>query len=308
MEALQTSRIQASPRDLFVHLFTNIMLYTAICALLSMLFHFIDIAFPGSKGQPWEAPLDSVRMAVATLVFAFPAYFFAARFLARDLATSPHKLKLRMVRGLFYLTVFLGGLTLIGDLIDFFYYFLCDQLTVPYVLKVLTVLIVIGAVFLYYLNETRQPPEQFLNLARPFAVCAVIAVATCLIAGLAMTGPTMHRRFSEIDAKRLADLKILQSRVLAYWRRNGSLPGDQVGADKGDDLANNRLYQYTKIGEKSFQLCTYFLTVTRGHPEYETFENNWGWEHAAGRCCFSRDMQSYRPGSVDAAERDSPVR
>src|SRR5713226_4586675 len=127
--------LDSPQRDVFLHLFAIIMLYAAVWALLSMFSQFIDISFPGSSSEHGSNPLDSIRWAVATVVFTFPAYFFAARFIVHDLVAYPRKVTLWTVRCPFYLTIFIGGLTLICDLISLLYYFLKDDLTIPYVLK-----------------------------------------------------------------------------------------------------------------------------------------------------------------------------
>ena len=65
-------------------------------------------------------------------------------------------------RQLTYLTLFLAASILIGDLISVVYNFLGGEITIRFLLKVLTVALISGGVFAYYLVELRadeQAPE-----------------------------------------------------------------------------------------------------------------------------------------------------
>ncbi|MGD0073268.1 MAG: DUF5671 domain-containing protein [Candidatus Binataceae bacterium] len=293
--AVKSTPVDIFPRDLFLHLFATIMLYASVWELLSMLFHFCDLAFPDSASEGWGSPQDSIRFAVATLVFAFPAYLWSASFVARDLAADPTKVKIWTVRCPFYLTIFLAGLTLVGDLIDLLYYLLRDEVTAPFILKVLAVLVVTGAVFVYYLNETRLAPDKFLEIARPFAITATIVVAVCVIAGIVVVGPMVHPWFSRADERRIRDLKVLEGRVTAYWKERKELPDNLLSlADPRDsnDPATSGRYEYSRMGAREFELCAQFLTASPGHPEnaYQHYETSWNWEHGSGNCCFRRKI------------------
>jgi Domain of unknown function (DUF5671) len=150
------------PRDVFLHLLAIIALYMGVFELLAMLFSFVELAFAASS-EGWSNPLVSIRFAVATLIIVFPVYIWAARFLVRDLSANPDKINLWACRCPFYLTVFLGALTLIVDLIWLLYYVLEDQLAAPFLFKVAAVLLVVGGVALYYFAEIRQSPLSFLQ-------------------------------------------------------------------------------------------------------------------------------------------------
>jgi hypothetical protein len=58
-------------------------------------------------------------------------------------------------RWLTYLTLFIAACVLIGDFVSLVYNVLGGELTVRFVLKVLTVGIIAGTVFWYYLSELR---------------------------------------------------------------------------------------------------------------------------------------------------------
>ncbi len=291
------------PRDVFLHLLAIIALYMGVIELLAMLFGFVELAFPKSSGK-WSDPLGSIRFAVATLMIVFPVYIWAARFIVRDLAANPDKVNLWTCRCPFYLTIFLGAVTLIVDLIWLFYYLLEDQLAAPFLLKVATALIVIAAVLFYYFAEIGQSPLDFSSTARKFAYPAAFLVAVCVAAGFIVSGPPMHQRFVRYDDARVADLKILQERILSYWHIKKALPDDITAVDNASrasrlpkDPSTGTLYEYYTVSAHSFYLCANFRTKS---PTVSTWEGGyvygWSWEHDSGRSCYQRDVDSLPTG------------
>ncbi|HEY1851891.1 MAG TPA: DUF5671 domain-containing protein [Candidatus Binataceae bacterium] len=297
----------SGPRDVFLHLLAIIVLYLGLIELLAMLFGFIELAFPGTSSGEWADPLGSIRFAVATLIIVFPVYIWAARFIVRDLAANPEKINFWTCRCPFYLTTFLGALVLIIDLIWLFYYFLGNQLAAPFLLKVAAVLLVIGAALFYYFVEIRQSPQTFSAIARRFAYPSALLVTICVIAGFIVSGPPMHQRFVRYDGARVADLKVVQDRILNYWHLKKVLPDDITAADNLDpasmlpnDPSTGNLYEYYTVNAHSFYLCSNFRTKS---PTVGTWNggfvyHGWGWEHDSGRSCYQRDVDSLKTASA----------
>jgi hypothetical protein len=298
-----------SPRDLFLHLLAIFTLYMSVFNLLNMLFRFVEMRFPETANRAeWSGPLDSIRFAVATMVIAFPVYVWAARFAVRDVADNPWKIRLWTCRCPFYLTIFLAAVTSIVDLIWLLYSFLEDELTTPFVLKVAAVLIVTGLVGLYYFLEVRQPPQQFPATARRFAYPGCALVAASIVAGFIVSGPPMRKWFARSDDAQIADLKLIQDRVLDYWRANKRLPDNYatlVSFKPKTPLPNvpgtELPYDYDVRDAHSFTLCANFRLVSPGHEQQGWYGRSWGWDHSAGRHCFERDIDSLPPAKAPQA-------
>jgi hypothetical protein len=186
-------------------------------------------------------------------------------------------------------------------LIWLFYYLLEDQLAAPFLLKVAAVLIVIGVVLFYYFAEIRQSPLTFSSTARKFAYPAAFLVTICVIAGFIVSGPPMHQRFVRYDDARIADLKIVQKRILNFWHIRKMLPDNITAVDDlapasrlPKDPSTGTLYEYYTVSAHSFYLCANFRTKSPvvgtwsgGHVYY-----GWGWEHDSGRSCYQRDVDA----------------
>lgn len=146
-----------SPREAFLYLVLFSTLYLSAYHLGSLLFDFINLGFPdvADPGYP-SSVAQSMRWSVASLAIAFPVFLFVARHLGHDLVRNPVKRLSAVRRWLTYLTLFVAATVLIGDLITLLYNLLGGELSVRFVLKVLVVGVIAGAIFGYYLRDLRQ--------------------------------------------------------------------------------------------------------------------------------------------------------
>lgn len=150
--------IKASPKDVFLHLFSMVTLYGSVISLITLLFQYINIAVPDDLMQDYyyRGAYQSIRFAVASLIVLFPAYIWVTWFLNKMYASEPDKRNLRISKWLIYLTLFIAGLVILGDLVSLIYNFLGGEVTLRFILKMLAVLLVAGAVFWYYYWDLKQ--------------------------------------------------------------------------------------------------------------------------------------------------------
>jgi membrane protein YqaA with SNARE-associated domain len=156
----QQVKIKAGPKDVFLHLLAIITLYVSAGALINLLFSYIGIAIPDALdgydtyNSTWR--YDSMRFDVAILIVVFPAYLFASWLLNKGYTANPERRKIWVRKWLIYLTLFLSALILIGDLVALVNGLLRGELTTAFILKVLSVFVVIGGIFLYYFWDMRK--------------------------------------------------------------------------------------------------------------------------------------------------------
>src|SRR3989338_9483782 len=152
--------MKSSPRDVFMYLFATIALYLSAWSVINLLIQYISIAFPDPLNSYYQ-PGSSIRWIMAWLIIIFPAYFWVSRCLHRDLVAQPGKSELRIRKWLLYFTLFLAALLIIGDLVALIYNFLQGEITMRFLLKVFSVIVVAAGVFGYYLYDLRREPGIF---------------------------------------------------------------------------------------------------------------------------------------------------
>ena len=144
-------------RDAFLYLLTFSTLATWTTALGSLMFTFIDRWFPDAvTRQPFLSTRHTIANEMACVIVAFPIFLFVMRFILREVERHPDKLESGVRRWLTYIALLIAAGVAIGDLITFLTFFFEGELTVRFVLKVLTVMVIAGGVFWYYLGSLKR--------------------------------------------------------------------------------------------------------------------------------------------------------
>lgn len=149
-----------SAREAFLYLVLFATLYVTAYHLGSLLFDLINRAFPDPAAREFGRQVESIRWSTASVIIAFPVFVYVARHLGTELARSPVKRLSAVRRWLTYLTLFLAAGFLIGDMITLVYNALGGELAVRFLLKVLVVAVIAGAIFGYYLQEMRREERE----------------------------------------------------------------------------------------------------------------------------------------------------
>lgn len=141
--------------------FLYLVLFTALyaCAINvgSIAFEFIEYAFPDQmEDRTLSYVYKTIRLDVSSLIIAFPVFLYVFRVTSTVIAREPHKRESPPRKYLTYLTLFLGACVLCGDLVTLVHSFLGGELTIRIGLKALTVAILAGGTFLYFLVDIRR--------------------------------------------------------------------------------------------------------------------------------------------------------
>ena len=148
-----------SAREAFLYMLVFLTLYISAFNFGSLIYTFIDRAI--------KDPLDvynqtSGRMsfALASLIIAFPVYLLVSGSLNKKAKKNPEVRSSRVRKWLTYFTLFVTAGVIIGDLIALLYQFFDGALGLSFGLKFLTVLVIAGTIFMYYLSDLRKEEKD----------------------------------------------------------------------------------------------------------------------------------------------------
>lgn len=307
-------------RQAFLYLVLFLALYLASFHAGSLLFAFIERAFPDPVADRFRAfgQLSEIRSATAAMLVTLPVFLLLHRHLERVLERSPRHRESRIRKWLTYLTLFVAAGCVVGDLIAVVSNLLSGELTVRFLLKALVVLGLSGAAFGYYLGVLRRDDaiaEGRATVLKPrgvrafewVAVAAMIAVG---LAGVVVAGSPGDARARRLDQQRLSNLQALATTVELWFQDNGSLPASLEALASGSmgrvdrmDPESAEPYEYRILTERSYELCAVFLQPTSDEPSEPWLEARGEfWRHGAGRHCFTNEV---RP-SADLLPRPRP--
>ncbi len=298
-------KVYLSARDAFLYLALFSTLYTSAISLGSLLYEFINRAFPDPAMIGVALNVAAVRWSTSALIIGFPIFLVLSRVLYRAIRRDPEKRTSKVRKWLTYLTLFVAAGIVLGDLITLVFNVLGGELTGRFLLKVLVVGGIAGSVFGFYLWDLRredvEPGRDWAAKhigVRVFAGLVAATVGAAIVGGLFLAGSPGRARLTRLDDRREVDLQMISGAVDVFWSQNQELPADldQLSRERGVRLRSIRdpetaePYEYRPTGEKSYELCASFDREDEGPEDRYRSEPSAGrelfWTHGAGRVCF----------------------
>ncbi len=297
---------KVGPKDFFLWAGAMVALYAGVVSFIALLFNYIEYAFPNALayGSPYSR---GISYQMASLIVLTPVLLVLMRMIRGTIAKDPSRQDIWVRRWALYLTVFIAGATVVGDLIILLTTFLQGhELTAGFLLKTLVVLLVAGAAFLHFLADLRgyygAHPGRASMIMWSVGVCVVIAI----VSGFLIVGTPYQARMYLQDQQKISDLQGIQSQIVLFYQQKEELPETLLeledplsGYAVPTDAQTGEPYRYEKTGNLSFSICAAFNKESRGdietRPVYGFEQENW--QHPAGEHCFDRtiDPERYRP-------------
>lgn len=300
-----------SSRDAFLYLLSFSTLAVWSSALGSMLFRFIERYFPDPVATDTVYNLrNAITWQMASIAVAFPIFLLVMRTILHEAKRQPERLQSGVRKWLTYIALLLTASAMICDLIWFFDYFLNGELTSRFVLKALTVMVICGAIFMYYLGSLHWDRNTDLTAAKSrsfkFGIGAAAVVVASFCIGFGVAGSPSEQRHIEADSRRVQDLRAI-AWALHSWRERTALnqpplnqpssnvSGNQLPASLSElvgkginssqtfDPETKTPFEYhVKVGTV-YELCGTFS----GPAEAGQVPASQFWDHGKGRTCFT---------------------
>lgn len=289
--------MENTSKNFVLQLGALVSLYATLGALVAVTFGIINLIFPDAAEYYWqyESAQGSVRFGIAMLIVFFPTYLILTR-IVNQIRRKEHGVYLTLTRWLIFLSLFVGGAILLGDLVAVIWSFLNGEITVRFLLKAAALLIIIGAALKYYILDARGYWHKHEGQSKLYAAVAASAVIAILFTGFSHIDTPAEVREYRLDEQQVTDLMNMQYRIEEHYRVNGSLPQSlmAVYADNGVPTPpeEREAYEYTVTGAGNYELCATFVRSTlqddRSMARPEFYGSNYSWEHGEGRTCFER--------------------
>ena len=273
-----------------------IALYVSIGALILLLFSTINVIYPDLERYPWEVDSASsaIRGAIAALIVFFPAYLVLTRIVnkARRAEAGTYA---SFTKWLLYLSLLVGGGVLLGDLVSVINNFLNGELTMRFLLKALTVFVVVGAAFAYYVLDARSYWQTHEAESKRFGFGALVLVLLALVLGFMNTETPAEVRERTIDDRVVSDLQTVEANIQNYYSVHNALPARLEDAYNGLSVTQapkgRDTYTYETMSETAYKICGEFnAPSSESSRAMYAWDPSVSWEHGAGNWCFERSV------------------
>jgi len=150
-----------SAREAFLYLLMFLTLYVSAFSFGALIYEFVNRAFPDTiTAYGTNFSRSSVNTYLASLIIAFPIYMWISSMMTRKIKKDADVRGSKVRKWLTYLTLFLTAGVIIGDLITLLTRLFNGELTTRFGLKFLTVLVIAGVIFLFYLSDLRKEEKS----------------------------------------------------------------------------------------------------------------------------------------------------
>jgi hypothetical protein len=319
--------------DVFMYVGLFITLIVSVTNIISILFTAIERKFTDvlEVGRYVDIYGSDMRLAIASLVVMFPIYLGLSMYVSRDIKKFLYKRDLFIRKVFIYTTLFVTVCALLGSLVATIYHYLGGELTIRFGLKALTVFVIAGAVFGYYIYALRRDYTKATQIPNIIAAAAGIFVLLSLVWSISIIGTPGEMRLKRIDDARLSDISRIQQEIFSHFQATDRLPATLSDLDDAfqgyvvpKDPVTGEAYVYrviqqpvvrrnTQLNTKElitpaiFELCATFATERtyndRGTPVmpekmysasnyYYVGDTSPFWNHGVGETCFRREISS----------------
>lgn len=294
---MEPNKPKVSAKDLFLNLGAFVALYTVVVSLINLLFTVINKAYPQVTTYYYGYnSYSNISWPVSIIIIFFPILIALYWFLEKEYQVNPERQRTGVHKWLSYITLFVSGIAFAGDLVAVLYYFLNgEELTVGFLLKVLVVLVISSALFIYFITDIRgrlNPGKR-----KVWRIISALIVIVSIVWGFSVLGSPRTQRLYKYDSEKINSLQNVRGQVESYYGMKTKLPTSlddlkEVAYSSAPvDTQTNKPFEYIKTGEQTYKLCAEFNksseegsgdTKFAAYPSYGDIN----WSHPAGRHCY----------------------
>lgn len=309
---------KTTPKDFFLHLGALIALIVSVVSIINLYFSIINYYFPDQLAGYFYS--SNIAWPISVLIVLVPVLYVFEYLINKDIAKSIEKAELWIRKWRTYLTLFITGAMIVGDLIALLNVYFSGEISIRFLYKILVVIVISGIIFTYYILSKDTSLSHGKNLTKnTFAILGIVVTLVSVVLGFIVVGSPTKQRNIRFDSTRVSDLSNIQWQVISHWQQKGVLPkslddlGDSIsGYVVPTDPKTKENYEYkvvTTNDKPSFELCADFALETQDNEgrgdyyggisyriasepmysvSYPDGDNNW--KHLAGKSCFIRTI------------------
>jgi len=243
---------------------------------------------------------DALKFAISAIIIAAPIYFVMMWLINKNILTGKLDKESGIRKWLTYFILLVSAVVMISWLIATINSFLNGELTVKFILKSLTAILISALIFSFYLYDIRRADiSKNNNIIRAYFYGSMAIVLAALVASFFFIDSPLKVREQKFDQNIVDKLSQVDSAVNAYYGENGKLPenlsillngGSTYYVIESDltDPGTNKFFDYNVKAKDAYELCATFRTENKTQANDKSVYVDTRWLHDAGYQCLKQ--------------------
>src|SRR3989339_240446 len=233
---------------------------------------------------------SALKFAISAVIIAAPIYFVLMSLINKNLFEGNLDKESGIRKWLTYFIIFISSVVMIGWLIGTVNFFLDGELTIKFILKSITAILISAIIFSFYLYDIKRGEVQ----KKKDKIVIVYFVLSLFI----VDSPAETRK-KKIDSMILSHFSEIDGAINSYFRDYDRLP-ESLDTLKGEynyirnenlsDPETKEQFGYNAIGE-FYELCANFRKSNLDNTDSDQYSwYNQNWPHDAGWQCIKQKI------------------
>jgi hypothetical protein len=280
----------------FYYLLSLISLGAMALGLGIIVFEVLDKVFVDVSNSYFS--MQALKTAFSTLLISTPIYYICSHLLFKNIKKQELSLESSLRKWLIYLILFVTSIVMLVWLVSILNSFLNGEMTIKFILKALTALVISAMIFSYYLYNIKQKTVKKRDKIKLifFIVSLLLVVFALTLAIVHMESPQTTRD-KKADENTLRNFDTINMNVNMYYNNNEELP-ESLEQLKGDSNLNSypnnsislKDIEYNKLSETEYELCADFRTSNLD-DKYNNLRYGSNRIHDSGYECLEQEIQ-----------------
>jgi len=256
----------------------------------------------------------TLKFAISAIIIAAPIYFVMMWLINKNVLAGKLDKESGIRKWLTYFILLISAVVMIGWLIGTLNSFLNGELSLKFILKSLTSILISAAVFSYYLYDIRRKEiSKNNNIIRSYFYGSIAIAVVALVSAFFFIDSPLVVRNQKFDQAIINKFSQIDYAVNAYYGENKKLPADlnalinggstyYIVASDITDPATNQPFVYNVKAKDAYELCASFKTANKVETNDKSVYFDTRWLHDSGYQCLKQ-----RVVLLDNNTKPSPV-
>lgn len=278
------------------------LIFTAL-AVGMVVFGIIDKSIIDALDYNSYSNVDAqLKFAISALFIAAPTYYFMSRLINQGLNKGELEKDSALRRWLTYFIILVASVIILGVFVSIINNFLSGELTMSFIFKAISMLIIAAIVFSFYFYDIKRPEIKAKDLVvRLFAWGSVALVLAAFISAWFFVESPQLARAKRLDQIVVNNIYQLENAVNSYYAEFDRLPVNLEEIKNSSNIyfdfkstvdpESQQPIEYKVDGEKNFSFCATFRAAS-DEERRGNMNNVNNKEHGIGYTCLQGQLWS----------------